>query len=74
MHIFRMDGPIYDIFSSVRLVGQTNRHLYKITPYKNTASNLLDYIEKEALAVFILDDALSVWTNLGKTFVVRPDG
>ena len=41
--------PIYDIFSSVRLIGQTNRHLYKITPYKNTASNLLDYIEKEAL-------------------------
>ena len=30
-------------------IGQTNRHLYKITPYKNAASNLLDYIEKEAL-------------------------
>ena len=41
---------IYDIFSSVLLIGQTNRHLYKITHLKNTASNLLlDYIEKEAL-------------------------
>ena len=44
------NGPIYDIFSSVRLIGQTNRHLHKIAQYKNTASNLLlDYIEKEAL-------------------------
>ena len=53
MHIFyslEWNGPIYDIFSSVRLIGQTNRHLYKIAQYKNTASNLLlDYIEKEAL-------------------------
>ena len=50
MHIFRIDGPIYDIFSSVRLIEQTNRHVYKVAQYKNTASNLLlDYIEKEAL-------------------------
>ena len=39
-------GPIYDIFSSVRLIGQTNSHLYKIAHYKNTASNFLDYIAK----------------------------
>ena len=29
--------------------GQTNRHLYKIVHYKNTALNFFDYIEKEAL-------------------------
>ena len=46
----KWNGPIYDMFSSVLLIGQTNRHLYKITHLKNTASNLfLDYIEKEAL-------------------------
>ena len=26
-----------------------DRHLFKIAHYKNTASNLLDYIKKEAL-------------------------
>ena len=37
-------------FSHPCLIGQTNRHLYKIAQYKNTASNLLlDHIEKEAL-------------------------
>ena len=46
------NGPIYDIFSSVRFIGQTNRHLYKIAQYKNTASNLLlDYIEKKSITV-----------------------
>ena len=46
MYIFRMERS--DL--SVRLTGQTNRHLYKIAHYKNKASNpLLDYIEKEAL-------------------------
>ena len=45
MYIFRMERS--DL--SVRLIGQTNRHLYKIAHCKNTASNLLDYIEKEAL-------------------------
>ena len=31
------------------LIEQINRHLYKIAHCKNTASNLLDYIEKKAL-------------------------
>ena len=50
MYTLEWNGLIYDIFSSVRLIGQTNRHLYKINHYKNRASNLLlEYIEKEAL-------------------------
>ena len=49
MYIFR-NSPIYEIFSSVRLIGQTNRHLYKITDYKNTASNVfLNYVKTEVL-------------------------
>ena len=45
MYMFRKERS--DL--SVHLIGQTNRHLYKIAHYKNIASNLLDYIEKEAL-------------------------
>ena len=41
MYIFRMERSDFWPFL---IRGQTNRHLYKITHYKNTASNLLDYI------------------------------
>ena len=44
----------------MRLIGKTNRHLYKIIHYKNTASNLLLNIEKEALGATRKNDFFMV--------------